>query len=81
MSSFKEGIGIKSHSIQKINNNECVQVLDQLAIEAPLLINLNYPGVESEDLVITMQTPIHSEDLIVGFLYTEGVIESRIEGV
>ena len=48
---------------------------DQIAIEEPLLISLSYPGVKAEELVITMQTPVHKQDLVRGFLYSEGIID------
>lgn len=67
--------GIRSHSIHKVSLKQTSIVEDQIAIEEPLLIQLSYPGVESEDLVITMHTPVHTEDLVRGFLYTEGAVE------
>jgi len=68
--------GIKSYSVSKYTLSDFNHFNDQIAIEAPLLISLTYPGVEAEELVITMQTPVHSEDLIIGFLYSEGIIDT-----
>jgi FdhD protein len=68
--------GIKSYSVSKYTLSDFNHFNDQIAIEAPLLISLTYPGVEAEELVITMQTPVHSEDLIIGFLYSEGIIDA-----
>ena len=43
---------------------------DLVAVEEPLEIILN-----GQPLVVTMRTPGHDEDLVRGYLYTEGVIE------
>ena len=75
MSKIDITTGIKSYPIRKIGLKESQDVSDQLAIETPLLIQLKYPGVDSEDLVITMHTPVCTEDLVKGFLYTEGIID------
>ncbi len=46
-------------------------VSDQIAIEAPLEIR-----VDSEPLAVTMRTPGHDEELVLGFLYGEGLIDA-----
>ena len=68
--------GIKSYQVNKFTRSGMNHFTDQIAIEEPLLISLSYPGVISEELVITMQTPVHSEDLVRGFLYSEGIIDA-----
>lgn len=68
--------GIQSYQINKYTQSGVNAFIDQIAIEEPLLISLTYPGVVSEELVITMQTPVHGEDLIKGFLYSEGIIDA-----
>jgi FdhD protein len=45
-------------------------VSDQVAIEAPLEIR-----VDGAPLAVTMRTPGHDEELALGFLYGEGLIE------
>jgi FdhD protein len=45
-------------------------VLDQVAIEEPLEIR-----VDGEPVAVTMRTPGHDEELALGFLYGEGLIE------
>jgi FdhD protein len=44
---------------------------DRVAIEDPLEIR-----VDSEPIAVTMRTPGHDEELALGFLYTEGLIDS-----
>jgi FdhD protein len=45
-------------------------VIDQVAIEAPLEIR-----VDGDPLAVTMRTPGHDEELALGFLYGEGLID------
>jgi FdhD protein len=46
-------------------------VLDQVAVEEPLEIR-----VDGEPLAVTMRTPGEDEELALGFLYTEGLIDT-----
>ncbi len=47
---------------------------DEVAVEDPLEIR-----VEGEPLAVTMRTPGHDEELALGFLYTEGLIDGSRE--
>lgn len=47
-------------------------VEDRVSIEEPLEIRLN-----GDSLAVTMRTPGQDEELAVGFLFTEGLIQSR----
>jgi FdhD protein len=47
---------------------------DQVAVEEPLEIR-----VDGEPLAVTMRTPGHDEELAIGFLYTEGLIDGPRE--
>jgi FdhD protein len=49
-------------------------VSDQVAIEEPLEIR-----VDGEALAVTMRTPGHDEELALGFLYGEGLIDAPRE--
>jgi FdhD protein len=44
---------------------------DEVAVEEPLEIR-----VDGEPIAVTMRTPGHDEELALGFLYTEGLIEA-----
>jgi FdhD protein len=51
---------------------------DLVAVEAPLEIRVR--GAEGErSLTITMRTPGEDEDLAIGFLFTEGVVQDAAE--
>jgi FdhD protein len=53
--------------------------VDWLATEEPLEIRVQGPGQEMVRLAVTMRTPGHDAELSVGFLYTEGLIQTRHE--
>ena len=64
-------------SIEKVTGRTSQPVLDTLAIEEPLEIQLNYGPSNSRQtrsIAVTMRTPGHDFDLAAGFLMTEGVI-------
>lgn len=55
---------------------------DFLAIEDPLEIVLAYErqgGLVEKKLIVTMRTPGHDDELIHGFLYCEGMIQSAAD--
>lgn len=68
--------------IVKINLGQGMDVDDQLAVEEPLQIELIY-GPEAnrqrKNITVTMRTPGHDLELAIGFLFTEGIINSREE--
>jgi FdhD protein len=49
---------------------------DQLAGEEPMEIRVGTPGADQQAVVVTMRTPGSDFELAVGFLITEGVIDS-----
>jgi FdhD protein len=54
---------------------------DRIVGEAPLEIRAAGPGQEPVAVAVTMRTPGHEDELAVGFLRTEGLIESGGEVV
>jgi FdhD protein len=73
---------ITNMRIRKISNNEALDTVDQLAIEEPLEIQLQYGRAESrinKSISVTMRTPGHDLELAAGFLFTEGIIRSNEE--
>ncbi len=58
--------------VTRWNAHERQETYDRLAVEEPLQIRL-----AGEDVVVTMRTPGHDEELAAGFLYTEGIIAGK----
>ncbi|WP_207510601.1 formate dehydrogenase accessory sulfurtransferase FdhD [Longitalea luteola] len=64
--------------IKKINAGEQTEVEDQLAVEAPLEIQLGWQGAagyEQKTISVTMRTPGDDAELAAGFLFTEGILQ------
>jgi FdhD protein len=64
--------------VEKVTGRTSREVLDSVAIEEPLEIQLNYGPSKSRQarsISITMRTPGDDLDLAAGFLMTEGVIQ------
>ncbi len=66
--------GSRESDVIRISNHGSERIVDTLAIEAPLSMELTHKGV-TYPLGITMRTPGDDVDLTVGFLYSEGIIE------
>jgi FdhD protein len=64
--------------VEKVTGRTSQQILDNLAIEEPLEIQLTYGPSSSRhtrSISVTMRTPGDDFDLVAGFLMTEGVIQ------
>lgn len=60
-------------TIVRIDNAGTVNTLrDNIAVEDPLEIRIG-----NDPFVVTMRTPGHDDELAAGFLFTEGIIQSR----
>ncbi|MFT4761921.1 MAG: FdhD protein [Paraglaciecola sp.] len=71
---------IKEITLQKYKNQQFQDFTDSLAIEEPLEIRLNYGLLQNRQkmsLAVTMRTPGNDENLVAGFLLTEGIIQGR----
>ncbi len=68
--------------MKKVSVNELLDADDELAVEEPLEINVGYDSIGipvQKCISITMRTPGNDEELGVGFLFTEGIIQKREE--
>ena len=68
--------GISSIQVIRSEAGEIRTSEDHIIQEVPLEIRLSREHMTSVQLAITMRTPGSDEDLITGFLYTEGIIQS-----
>ncbi len=70
---------VESIKITKVGTNGVFETEDKVAMEEPLEIQLEYStatGMMMKNIAVTMRTPGNDEELAVGFLFTEGVIQN-----
>ncbi|MBE9464866.1 formate dehydrogenase accessory sulfurtransferase FdhD [Dyadobacter subterraneus] len=70
---------VKHIKIIKVAVNGMTEADDQLAVEEPLEIQVKYnlDGSQTKKSIsVTMRTPGNDEELAVGFLFTEGIINN-----
>jgi len=71
---------IEGRTIRKVTREEISEKEDQLAVEEPLEIQMSFleNGKKiQKSISITMRTPGNDEELAAGFLFTEGIIQSK----
>ena len=70
---------IATITVQKFRGGAVKTVMDEVAVEEPLGIQLCYStatGFMKKEVAVTMRTPGNDEELATGFLFTEGIINS-----
>jgi FdhD protein len=75
-----ENVSTTSVKLKKANNQKLLDALDQLAIEEPLEIKIIHGDNSNRTqrtISITMRTPGNDEELVLGFLFTEGIIQNK----
>jgi FdhD protein len=73
-----EAISIAHKKIKKASNTLLLDAEDDLAVEDPLEIQLRYGHKDNpthQVISVTMRTPGNDEELALGFLFTEGIIQ------
>ncbi|MBU2903528.1 formate dehydrogenase accessory sulfurtransferase FdhD [Arenibacter algicola] len=75
----EKGKPIVSKKIIKILGDDLVEHTDDIAVEEPLQISISVLNLDSpltnKNISITMRTPGNDQDLAIGFLFTEGIIQ------
>jgi len=74
-------ISVQKHGIVKYSPSSINKIQDLIAIESPLEIRLGYDKEHFQTLAITLCTPDDCEDLIYGYLFTEGIIVNQCDVV
>ena len=67
-------------AVKKVNKEEIINLMDDLAVEEPLELQISYLDSLQKKLktiAVTMRTPGHDEELAIGFLFTEGIIQKK----
>ncbi len=73
---------VKQVNITRVQFNSFKESPDVLAVEEPLEIRLAYNSngeLEEKNISVTMRTPGHDLELVMGFLFTEGIINSETD--
>jgi FdhD protein len=79
-----ENVAVARVRIKKVKADGLVEAEDDVAIEEPLEIRLDYgnsSGRIRKVISVTMRTPGNDEELAVGFLFTEGILLDRSQVV
>ena len=66
--------------LKRASATQLLEVDDELAVEEPLEINVQYGSKAHrvcKTISVTMRTPGHDEELALGFLWAEGIIRHR----
>jgi FdhD protein len=75
-----ENIAIAHIKMKRARMAQMLEADDELAIEEPLEIQIIYGDKDSrlqKTISITMRTPGNDEELAIGFLFTEGIIQNK----
>lgn len=71
---------VKYTKITRVTGQGIWEINDQLAVEEPLEVQVRYGSAEkriTKIISVTMRTPGNDEELAMGFLFTEGIINNK----
>lgn len=69
--------GVEEVNVKQVTDNSIVNINDKVCVEAPLSISIIDPENNEHSLGITMRTPGDDENLALGLIYSEGLINSN----
>lgn len=75
-----EDLSVRRVPVRRIGRLDAVNVWDEVAIEEPLETRIHYWFKETQQvqsLGLTMRTPGQDRELVLGYLLSEGVIQTR----
>jgi FdhD protein len=75
-----QNVSVANIKMKKVSINDVLDADDKLAVEEPLEIHVLYEnkGMPIQKCIsVTMRTPGNDEELGIGFLFTEGIIQKR----
>lgn len=83
---YIESSAVRNIKITKVTGNGICETNDQLVVEEPLEIQVMYGSPETRRtkvISVTMRTPGNDEELAVGFLFSEGIINdnAQVDGI
>ena len=68
--------GTEEKPVVRLVSGRSTREPDIVSVEAALSMVVSFPGIDEQSLGLTMRTPGQDEQLIVGYLHSEGIIES-----
>jgi len=68
--------GTEEKPVVRFVSGQSVREPDNVSVEAALSMSVSLSGTDEHPLGITMRTPGKDEELILGFLHSEGIIDS-----
>jgi FdhD protein len=68
--------GTEEKPVVRLVSGRSTREPDIVSVEAALSMVVSFPGIDEQSLGLTMRTPGQDEQLIVGYLHSEGIIDS-----
>ena len=68
--------GTEEKPVVRLVSGQSTREPDIVSVEAALSMAVSFPGIDEQSLGLTMRTPGQDELLIVGYLHSEGIIDS-----
>lgn len=70
---------VRDVDLVRVRGGDVTLAGDWLAVEEPLEIRAAAPGLAAAPIAVTMRTPGHDDELAVGYLFGEGLVDGRAD--